>query len=83
VEERDRVVQLLGTDLLDAQRLRQPGEEFVQRGMGDRAAQARVGLRIDRARADDPLQEPDRGAVGEGLELRDAEGPAVPKLVEH
>ena len=40
--------------------------------MRDRAAQARVDLAVDRPRDDHPLDEPDRRAVGEDLELGDA-----------
>ena len=51
--------------------------------MCDRAAHARVDLRVDRARVEQPLDEPDRGAVGERLELGGAERRARAQRLEH
>ena len=51
-EEDERVVEPLRVDPLDAEPLRQPGEELVERLVGDRAAQPRVDLGVDRARVE-------------------------------
>ena len=59
-----------------------PGEELVQRLVRDGAAEARIDFAVDRARRDHALDEPDRRAVGETLELGDAEGRPRPKVVE-
>ena len=67
--EADRVVQVVRRDPLDAERLRQARVELVQRVVGDRAAQLRVHLPVDLPRRDHALDEPHRGAVGEGLQL--------------
>ena len=41
--------------------------------MGDLAAQTGIDDLVDRARADQPVDEPDRRAVGKRLQLGDAE----------
>ena len=56
-----------------AELLRQPRVELVQRAVRDRAAEHRVDLGVDRLRRDDALDQPGRRAVGEPLELGDAE----------
>ena len=55
----------------------------MQRRVRDGAAQPRVGLCVDRAWIDEPLDQPHRRAVGETLELRDAERATRGQLVEH
>ena len=82
-QELERPVELLRTQLLDPELLRQTGEELVQRRVCDLAAQARVDLLVDRARADDAVDEPDRRAVGERLQLGDAEAHPRAQLLEH
>ena len=62
-----------GDDALAAEPLRQAGEELEQRLVRDRAAHARVDLDVHRLRVEHALDEPDRRAVGESLELGDAE----------
>ena len=71
--EAKRIVELVGPELLDAEPLGDAREELVQRAMGDLAAQAGIDDLVDRARADQPVDEPDRRAVGKRLQLGDAE----------
>src|SRR5881227_2170819 len=80
--ELERVVELFGPELFDAEPLRDTGEELVQGTMSDLAAEARVDDLVDRARPDQPVDEPDRRAVGEGLQLGDAEARLRPELLE-
>ena len=68
---------------LDAELLRQAREELVERVVRDGAAQLRVDLRVDRARAEEPLDEPRRRAVGEALELGHVERRLRLELLEH
>ena len=68
-EKGERVVEALGVDALGSELLREPREELEERLVGDRAAKPSVHLGVDRARVDQPLEEPDRRAVGEELEL--------------
>ena len=68
-EEREALVEPVGLDALDAEPFRQAGVELEERLVRDRAAEAGIDLAVDRARVDDSLDEPDRRAVGEGLEL--------------
>jgi hypothetical protein len=46
------------------------------------AVWATVGLRVDRLRGEEPLDKPGGGAVGEALELGDADHAARPELLE-
>jgi hypothetical protein len=64
---------VLALDALDAEPLRETRVEPVERLVRDPAAQPRVDLGVDGARIDEALDEPDRGAVAELLELRDRE----------
>ena len=64
-----RIVENAFVELLDAELLRHPREELVERVVRDGAAQLRVHLRVDRARTEEALDEPGRRAVGEPLEL--------------
>src|SRR5439155_3779548 len=79
-EECDRVVEVVRVDTLDAELLRETRVEAEERLMRDAAAQARIDLRVDRARIDHPVEEPHRGAVGEPLELRDRVRRLAPQL---
>ena len=80
----DRLVDLRsGRTRSAAELLRQAGEEAVERGVRDRAAQLRVDLGVDRPRVDDAVDEPGRRAVGEPLELGDVERRARAELLEH
>ena len=79
-QERDRSLELVGPDLLDAQLLRQPGVEAVERLVRDRAAHARIDLTIHRLRIDHAVEEPHRRAVDEALELRHVERRASAQL---
>ena len=78
-----RVVDDALVEPLDAELLRQAREELVERVVRDGAAQLRVDLRVDRARAEEPLDEPRRRAVGEPLELGDVERRLRLELLEH
>src|SRR5512133_1108352 len=71
--EAKRIVELVRPELLDAEPLGDAREELVQRAMGDLAAQAGIDDLVDRARADQPADEPDRTASGTRLQLGDAE----------
>ena len=51
--------------------------------MRDVSAQPNIHLRVDAARIDHPVDEPHRRAVGEALELRDAERRSLLQLVQH
>src|SRR5581483_8820870 len=72
-QEVERLVELLRRHALAAQPLRQAGEEPEQRLVRDRPAHARVDLRVHRLRVEQALDEPDRRAAREGLQLRHAE----------
>ena len=54
-------------------RFGRPGEELEERLVRDRAAHARVDLGVHRLRVEHPLDEPDRRAARERLQLGDAE----------
>src|SRR5207248_933395 len=69
--------------LLDGELLREAGEELEQRAVRDRAAQLRVHLLVDRARIEEPLDEPGGRAVREALELGDVERPLRGELFQH
>ena len=83
LQERERLVEALGLDAVGADALRQPREELEESLVRDLAAQAGVDAGVDRPRIDDALDEPHRRAVGEELELGDAErGPRL-QLAQH
>ena len=63
--------------------LGQPREELEEGLVRHLAAQAGVDARVDRPRVDDALDEPHRGAVGEELELGDAERRPRLELAQH
>ena len=79
----ERVVELLSPELLDAEPLRDACEELVQRAVRDLAPQARVDDLVDRTWTDQPVHEPDRRAVGERLELGDAEVRFLAQFLQH
>src|ERR687891_490533 len=72
-EEADGVLDVAGLHALRAELLRKAAEEPAQSGVRERAPELRVHLGVDLLRRDDPLEEPDRGARGERLELRRVE----------
>ena len=83
LEEAQPLLERLRDDPVGAELLRQPGVERVERLVGDRPAQHRVGLGVDRLRADHALEQPGRRAVDETLELgRSERGPAA-EVLEH
>ena len=57
-QERQRAVERRLVQPLDAELFRDAAEELVQRVVRDRAAQLRVGLRVDRVRVEQPFDEP-------------------------
>ena len=73
-QEGERILDPIRLDAVRAELLGQTGIELEERLVRDRPAQARIDARIDALRIDQPLEEPDRRAVREPLELRDAEG---------
>ena len=81
-QELERLVEPLRIDTLGADALRQAGVELEQGLVRDRPAQSGVDLAVDRARADQPLDEPDRGAVRERLQLGHGERLPGAELVE-
>ena len=83
IQEADGLLDLSRLHSLGPDLLGQPGEELVQSRVRDRTAELRVDLRIDRARRDDPLEEPDRRAGGESLELGCPEHSASTEVFEH
>ena len=83
LEERERLVEALGLDAVGADVLRQPREELEESLVRHLAAQAGVDARVDRPWIDDALDEPHRGAVGEELELGDAERRPRLQLAQH
>src|SRR5439155_9336887 len=82
-EELERLVEVVRPELLDAEAFRDASEELVQRAVRDLAAEARVDNLVDRARADQAVDEPDRRAVGERLQLGDAEVRLRAQFLEH
>src|SRR5262249_6678188 len=67
-QEDERVVDSLGLDTVAAEPPGEPRVEAEERLMSDLAPQARVDLALDRARIDQALDQPERRALGEGLE---------------
>ena len=82
-QEGERLVEAVGLDPLRLQSLRQAREEPVERLVRNGAAQSRVDLAVDRAWVDETLDEPDRGALRERLELGDTERCTTRLLLEH
>src|SRR5918994_604627 len=81
--EAHRILDLLRTNPVAAEHLRKALKELEECAVGDRAAQSRIDLRVDRLRVDQPVDEPGRGAVGKALELGDVEDAPVLQLLEH
>src|SRR5439155_3672592 len=81
-EERQRAVELRLVELLDAELLRDAAEELVQRVVRHGTAELRVGLRVDRVRVEQPLDEPRRGAIGETLELGHVEARPLAEKID-
>jgi len=73
VEVLDRLLDPLRVDGIRPEPLRQPGVEAVKRLVRDLPPEPRVDLAVDPPRLDDPLEQPDRRAVAEQLELGDRE----------
>jgi hypothetical protein len=80
-QEDERVVDSLGLDAVAAEPLGESRVEAEERLMSDLAPQTGVDLALDRARIDQALDQPERRALGEGLELGHAEGSARPQLL--
>ena len=72
-EEADGALDVLGRDAVVPELLRQSGVELVQGAVRDRPAQHRIDDCVDRLRRHDALEQPRGGAVGEALQLGDAE----------
>ena len=81
--EPDRCVFDTRLEPFDAQLLRHAREELEERRVRDGTFQLGVDLCIDRARIEEPVDEPGGRAVGEALQLRDVERRLRAELLEH